>query len=108
MKNYIVSTIDGRPLINTFQDEHEEEVAAITAALSGLSKGLKNGVDIGNLNTIIINGSNGRYAMRYIDEERVLGVLSPITIPEKQLMIDVENLTTAMTNTTNIPPLSIN
>ncbi|MCK5812876.1 MAG: roadblock/LC7 domain-containing protein [Cocleimonas sp.] len=99
MNNYIVSKIDGTPLINTFQNKHEEsEIAAVTAALSGLSKGLKNGLDIGSLNTIIINGSNARYAMRYIDEGHVLGVLSPVSTPEKQLMDDVENITTAMTN----------
>jgi hypothetical protein len=44
--------------------------------------------------------------MRYIDEERVLGVLSPISTPEKQLMDDVESLTAAMRRTT--PSFAIN
>ncbi len=90
MKNYMISTTDGLSLINTFQDKEEDEVAALTAALSGLGKGLRKGIDIGDLGTIIINGSKGRYGMRYIDDQRILGVLATDSMSEQKLMHDIE------------------
>jgi predicted regulator of Ras-like GTPase activity (Roadblock/LC7/MglB family) len=96
MKNYMISTIDGLSLINTFQDKKEDEVAALTAALSGLSQGLKKGIDIGDLGTIVINGSKGRYGMRYIDSERILGVLATDTMSEQKLVTDIEEMASAI------------
>ena len=92
MKNYMISTTDGLSLINTFQEKQEDEVAALTAALSGLGKGLRKGIDIGDLGTIIINGSKGRYGMRYIDEERILGVLATDSMSEQKLLHDIEEM----------------
>ena len=86
----MISTTDGLSLINTFQDKEEDEVAALTAALSGLGKGLRKGIDIGDLGTIIINGSKGRYGMRYIDDQRILGVLATDSMSEQKLMHDIE------------------
>ncbi|MCK5897008.1 MAG: hypothetical protein KAG20_09390 [Cocleimonas sp.] len=96
MKNYMISTIDGLSLINTFQEKQEDEVAALTAALSGLSQGLKKGIDIGDLGTIVINGSKGRYGMRYIDSERILGVLATDTLSEQKLITDIEEMASAI------------
>ena len=94
MKNYMISTTDGLCLINTFQNKKEDEVAALTAALSGLGKGLKQGIDIGDLGTIIINGSKGRYGMRYIDNNRILGVLATDVMSEQKLVHDIEEMAT--------------
>lgn len=88
----MISTTDGLSLINTFQEKQEDEVAALTAALSGLGKGLRKGIDIGDLGTIIINGSKGRYGMRYIDEERILGVLATDSMSEQKLLHDIEEM----------------
>jgi predicted regulator of Ras-like GTPase activity (Roadblock/LC7/MglB family) len=96
MKNYMISTTDGSSLINTFQDKQENEVAALTAALSGLGKGLKSGIDIGDLGTIVINGSKGRYGMRYIDNERILSILATDTVSEKKLVHDIEEMASAL------------
>ncbi len=96
MKNYMISTTDGLSLINTFQDKEEDSVAALTAALSGLGKGLRQGIDIGDLGTIIINGSKGRYGMRYIDDERILGVLATDTMSEQNLVHDIEKMATTI------------
>jgi len=98
MKNYMVSTIDGLPLLNTFETKDESEVAAITAALSGLGQGLKQGLDIGDLGTIVVNGSKGRYGMRYIDNEHILGLLASDTQSENDLLADIDSLTSAMQN----------
>ena len=98
MKNYMVSTIDGKPLINTFKENKEDEVAALTAAFSRLGKGLKQGIDIGDLGTIVINGSKGCYGMRYIDNEHILGILASDKKSKKELLNDIDNLTTAMQN----------
>jgi predicted regulator of Ras-like GTPase activity (Roadblock/LC7/MglB family) len=92
----MISTIDGLSIINTFQNRQEDEVAALTAALSGLSKGLKKGIDIGDLGTIVINGSKGRYGMRYIDNERILGVLATGNMSEKKLITDIEEMASAL------------
>lgn len=92
----MISTIDGLSLINTFQEKQEDEVAALTAALSGLSQGLKKGIDIGDLGTIVINGSKGRYGMRYIDSERILGVLATDTLSEQKLITDIEEMASAI------------
>jgi predicted regulator of Ras-like GTPase activity (Roadblock/LC7/MglB family) len=96
MKNYMISTTDGSSLINTFQDKQEDEVAALTAALSGLGEGLRKGVNIGDLGTIVINGSKGRYGMRYIDNKRILGVLATDTISEQKLVHDIEEMVSAL------------
>lgn len=99
MINYMISTTDGLSLINTFQDkqEDEDEVAALTAALSGLGNGLRKGlIDIGDLGTIVINGSKGRYGMRYIDNERILGVLATDTMSEQKLIHDIEEMASAL------------
>ncbi len=96
MKNYIVSTVDGLPLVNTFETKKEHEVAALTAALSGLGKGLKQGLDLGALGTIVVNGSKGRYGMRYIDNERILGMLASDLKSENELLSDIDSLTSAM------------
>lgn len=96
MKNYMISTTDGLSLINTFQDKQEDEVAALTAALSGLGEGLRKGVNIGDLGTIVINGSKGRYGMRYIDNERILGVLATDTMSEQKLVHDIEEMVSAL------------
>ncbi len=96
MKNYMISTTDGLSLINTFQDKQEDEVAALTAALSGLGKGLRKGIDIGDLGTIIINGSKGRYGMRYIDDQRILGVLATDSMSEQKLLHDIEEMATTI------------
>ncbi|MCK5917997.1 MAG: hypothetical protein KAG34_06210 [Cocleimonas sp.] len=95
----MISTTDGLSLINTFQDkqEDEDEVAALTAALSGLGNGLRKGlIDIGDLGTIVINGSKGRYGMRYIDNERILGVLATDTMSEQKLIHDIEEMASAL------------
>ena len=92
MKNYMISTTDGLSLINTFQDKEEDEVAALTAALSCLGKGLREGIDIGDLGTIIINGSKGRYGIRYIDDERILGILATDSMSEQKLVHDIEEM----------------
>lgn len=96
MKNYMISTIDGLSLINTFQDKKEDEVAALTAALSGLGKGLRKGIDIGDLGTIVINGSKGRYGIRYIDNERILGILATDNMSEGKLITDIEEMASAL------------
>ena len=101
MKNYMVSTTGGIPLINTFEAENEAEVAALTAALSGLGKGLKQGLDLGDLGTIVVNGSKGRYGMRYIDNERILGMLASDSMSENKLLSDIDNLTIAMQSNFN-------
>ena len=92
----MISTIDGLSIINTFQNKQEDEVAALTAALSGLGKGLKKGIDIGDLGTIVINGSKGRYGMRYIDNERILGVLATGNMSEQKLITDIEEMASAL------------
>lgn len=92
----MISTIDGLSIINTFQNKQEDEVAALTAALSGLGRGLKKGIDIGDLGTIVINGSKGRYGMRYIDNERILGVLATGNMSEKKLITDIEEMASAL------------
>ncbi|MCK5812877.1 MAG: hypothetical protein KAH03_01410 [Cocleimonas sp.] len=92
----MISTTDGLSLINTFQDKQEDEVAALTAALSGLGEGLRKGVNIGDLGTIVINGSKGRYGMRYIDNERILGVLATDTMSEQKLVHDIEEMVSAL------------
>jgi len=92
----MVSSVDGLPLINTFQTDKEDEVAALTAALSGLGKGLKTGLDLGDLGSIVINGSKGRYGMRYIDNERILGMLASDNKSESELLADLDSLTLAM------------
>jgi len=96
MKNYMISTIDGLSLINTFQDKKEDEVAALTAALSGLGKGLRKGIDIGDLGTIVINGNKGRYGIRYIDNERILGILATDNMSEGKLITDIEEMASAL------------
>jgi predicted regulator of Ras-like GTPase activity (Roadblock/LC7/MglB family) len=96
MKNYMISTIDGLSLINTFKAQQEDEVAALTAALSGLSQGLKKGIDIGDLGTIVINGTKGRYGMRYIDQNRILGVLATDEMSEQKLLHDIEEMASAI------------
>lgn len=94
MKNYMISTTDGLCLMNTFENKKEDEVAALTAALSGLGKGLRKGIDIGDLGTIVINGSKGCYGMRYIDNDRILGVLATDAISEQKLVHDIEEMAT--------------
>ena len=98
MKNYIVSTIDGLPIENTFNIQKENEVAALTAALSGLSKGLREDLDLGEIGTIIISGDKGCYGMRYIDNERILGMMASDVTSENELLADIDNLTFAMQN----------
>jgi predicted regulator of Ras-like GTPase activity (Roadblock/LC7/MglB family) len=96
MKNYMISTTDGLSLINTFKEKQEDEVAALTAVLSNLSQGLKKGIDIGDLGTIVINGSKGRYGMRYLDDKRILGVLATDTMSETKLLHDIEEMAIAI------------
>jgi predicted regulator of Ras-like GTPase activity (Roadblock/LC7/MglB family) len=98
MKNYMISTTDGLSILHTFKEREEAEVAALTAALSGLGKGLKKGIDIGDLGTIVINGSKGRYGVHYIDQKRVLGVLATDGMSEKTLIADIEEMVFSIRN----------
>ena len=98
MKNYMISTTDGLSLLHTFREDEEAEVAALTAALSSLGKGLKKGIDIGDLGTIVINGSKGRYGVRYIDQKHILGVLATDGMSEQRLVADIEAMVFSIQN----------
>jgi len=94
----MISTTDGLSLLHTFKEDEEAEVAAFTAALSSLGKGLKKGINIGDLGTIVINGSKGRYGVRYIDQKLILGVLATSQMSEQKLVDDIENMVFSIRN----------